>query len=1624
VAPTALSSLSRSQEWERAGGEGVDKNQTLASIHNETTYTYDPQNRLLTQTHPDGATTTYTYDTKGNRITETNANGTTTHYLYDNNGNLTQKITDPNGLALTTLYHYNSQNNIIKTQQGKIENNELKIEKTTEHHYDALGRRTTTIEDPDNLAITTSYTYDNNDNPLQKTDPNGNTATFLYNANNQLTYTIDPQGYVTKTEYDPNNNPTKTIHYTEKLTLPSNVTTNYIQNLLNNGKLTAQPQASTITVTEPPNQPYQIQTGQTNNQKTQQTTQTQLTLQGNILTILPHQHQPTQENQTTFQYRQINSTAPYQTLPTQLTETNDYQINLQGIPDNTYEIQLQTKTQNGHILQTTQGQITYTAPQPQQTQMTASAETQANTKTSSYQRYPAITSLTNGDYMIVWESTGDGSNRGVYGQRFNQQGQKLGTETLINTYTKNYQDTPKIASLTNAQGEKDRYIVAWESVQDGSSNGIYYQIFDQQGNKTGPETRANNKTSGDQKSPAVTGLTNGNFVIAWRDSDGSGKGIYARTFDINGNPLNDDSRINTTTSSDQEEFEITALKDGGYIIVWQHKDDYVKAQRYDATNQKIGQETQINQNTSGSRKLPDVAALENGGYIISWETTNLDGNGYAVAAKIFDNQGQEQGNEFQINTYTTSYQDTVQLIGLTDGNIIAVWESYYQDGNDNGVYGQKLTPTGEKTGQEFQINSHENSHQNRPVVTALQNGGYAIAWESKYQDGNDYGIYTRSYTTPQPPPQTPQTITATTTTQTYQNTETGQSLQNYLTPEQAQQLTHLTTTITNTQTNEQTSSQIPTYISPQNITTHLNITDTELQNGQYQLEITKHHTDGTTTTETQTYETGPQQNTYSTTTFTIENIIIPNNTTLTAEITNPTTNETTTPLNITQTTNTATLELQTLEPNTTYTAQLTLIDQTTNSPIQTLTGTANQTQGLTLENPQLTTFLENAQTTQTLYDTNNRPTYKIDPEGYITRYTYDPNNNLTQTIQYPKINLPQPFTIATLNAALTNTQATAHLNHTISNHQQHTERQTTTTETPTTLTINTFLQTATLEIPKDTQQTEAPQQLTFTYQTEPTGLWQTKTINTTTNTHQIHFNLQELQQSDINYQITIRTQHGHILKELTGTLQKDTINTTQIQTEQETYLNSNNTLNPSNAQITFNQNGTPIISWQGLNTTYIQPLAQNGTIEQPLLRIQHEKAQEIVPLANGEYLALWIEEQNDHDTLMEQTLNAQGKITSPEQQITSTYTSWDDNKLSIEQIKRLSDGNIVISYQDDQDDLYIQKITPQGQALNQPTRVGTDFEDSDDIHTITETKNGEFNVTWHRDESSKIHTRLFDAEGKPKGNELNLTEFGNSDDIKTPLITELNNGNLLLIWQGDYDNKNSDEIYAKQITPTGTIIKDTYQINTYTSSTQKQPAIAKLPNGEIFIVWASYGQDGSSYGIYGQKLDANGEKQGEEQQINQTTLGSQTAPTIEANNNTLAIAWKTDLPEGGKTIATQIIQGQTQNLTPAQTTAYTYNQTQQPGISLPNAITEQQAQTIDYITTTIKKHSRKPNKQHPPPRPHIYLHQPSNPKRRHLHRPHQLRNRTSNNRPLHNRNHHPLLRWHHRTTTSNPAHRN
>ena len=88
---------------------------------------------------------------------------------------------------------------------------------------------------------------------------------------------------------------------------------------------------------------------------------------------------------------------------------------------------------------------------------------------------PSAATNTTGAFVIAWED-GDGDSVGVFGRRYDAAGNALGTAFQVNTYTPDSQSDSKVG--IDATGA---FVVIWTSTQDGEDRGVFGQRFDAAG---------------------------------------------------------------------------------------------------------------------------------------------------------------------------------------------------------------------------------------------------------------------------------------------------------------------------------------------------------------------------------------------------------------------------------------------------------------------------------------------------------------------------------------------------------------------------------------------------------------------------------------------------------------------------------------------------------------------------------------------------------------------------------------------------------------------------------------------------------------------------------------------------------------------------------------------------------------------------------------------------------------------------------------------------------------------------------------------------------------------------------------------------------------------------------------
>ncbi|PJE01524.1 MAG: hypothetical protein CK429_35370 [Mycobacterium sp.] len=194
-----------------------------------------------------------------------------------------------------------------------------------------------------------------------------------------------------------------------------------------------------------------------------------------------------------------------------------------------------------------------------------------NTTTLNLQFEPGVAALSDGRFVVTWTDLSgtapDTSGTAIRGRIYDANGTATGADFIVNTTTANSQIEPSIAALSDG-----RFVVTWTD-QSGASPAtiaIRGRVYDANGTATSADFIVNT-TSGGQQQPSIAALSDGRFVVTWTDSsgtDGSGSGIRGRVYEANGTATGPDFSVNTTTLNSQSQPSVAALSDGRFVVTW------------------------------------------------------------------------------------------------------------------------------------------------------------------------------------------------------------------------------------------------------------------------------------------------------------------------------------------------------------------------------------------------------------------------------------------------------------------------------------------------------------------------------------------------------------------------------------------------------------------------------------------------------------------------------------------------------------------------------------------------------------------------------------------------------------------------------------------------------------------------------------------------------------------------------------------------------------------------------------------------------------------------------------------------------------------------------------------------
>jgi hypothetical protein len=329
------------------------------------------------------------------------------------------------------------------------------------------------------------------------------------------------------------------------------------------------------------------------------------------------------------------------------------------------------------------------------------------------QERPRVSLQKNGGAVIVWQGGKSGFQH-IYSRLLTSANTFLTTnDILVSTPTNVFQANPAVAVLANSNA-----VVVWSSFNQASSNSmqdIYGQLLSPSGQKIGGEFLVNQTTAFNQRTPAVTALAGGGFLVSW---------------------VSEQQRVAAPSLGTNNTFVLAGS------VVRPSVDIY--ARLFSASAVASGNEFIVNSSFNPAAN-PAVAAASDGGFLIAWSAQDLavGTNGSDIFARAYNSLG-TAGAVFLVNSYRYGDQlmPRVSALGL---EYFLTWTSLAQDGSREGVFARFVHNSGDFVGSEFRVNSTTAGQQLQPTVASDGVNQFLVVWSSYTGAPNNFDLFAQRY---------------------------------------------------------------------------------------------------------------------------------------------------------------------------------------------------------------------------------------------------------------------------------------------------------------------------------------------------------------------------------------------------------------------------------------------------------------------------------------------------------------------------------------------------------------------------------------------------------------------------------------------------------------------------------------------------------------------------------------------------------------------------------------------------------------------------------------------------------------------------------------------------------------
>jgi hypothetical protein len=235
------------------------------------------------------------------------------------------------------------------------------------------------------------------------------------------------------------------------------------------------------------------------------------------------------------------------------------------------------------------------------------------------------------------------------------------------------------------------------------------------------------------------------------------------------------------------------------------------------------------------------------------------------------------------------------------------------------------------------------------------------------------------------------------------------------------------------------------------------------------------------------------------------------------------------------------------------------------------------------------------------------------------------------------------------------------------------------------------------------------------------------------------------------------------------------------------------------------------------------------------------------------------------------------------------------------------DGDFVIAWASYGQDggsygIVARRFGSSGIALTDELRVNSFTDGNQFLPALGVDAEGDFVVAWasfgQDGDGYGVFARRFTSSGVAQASEFQVNSYTASSQF-LPTADMGASAAFVIVWASALQDGSQSGIFGRRFDAAGAAVGDEFQVNSYSTGTQSGPVLAREADGDFVVAWVSYGQDGSSDGVFARRFASGGTANGVDFQVNAFATGEQDDPELGIDGDgDFVVAWTSPEQDG------------------------------------------------------------------------------------------------------------------------------